>query len=119
MAKQRLPSLATCLLFRHPLGFWFRRRERELWATVERTRCDYIGPRASVVNRELVDRAHALGRKVYAYHANSRRRGQRLIGMGVDAIGTDHPELFAPVRGQRAHKDDSRTRPRVVREIGG
>lgn len=93
-AKRRAPHVKTCLLFRHPIGFLFRRREKELWAAVEDTRCDYIGPRYNVVSHQLVERAHALGRKVYAYHANTRRRGQRLLSLGVDAIGTDNPELF-------------------------
>lgn len=93
-AKRRSPHVKTCLLFRHPIGFLFRRFERRLWADVERAGCEYVGPRANIVTRELVDRAHALGRKVYAYHANTRSRGERLMSLGVEALGVDDPTLF-------------------------
>lgn len=92
--KRRAPEVATCLLFRHPVGFFFRRNQRRLWAAVESCGCEYIGPRASVVTRELVERAHATGRKVYAYHGDRHRRGAQLVAWGVDAIGADRPEQF-------------------------
>src|SRR3990167_6156025 len=54
-AKKIMPGISTCLLFRHPMGFLFRRFERRLWTEIEQCGCDYIGPRANVVRRELVE----------------------------------------------------------------
>ena len=103
--KRRTPEVKTCLLFRHPVGFFFRRNERRLWAAVESCGCEYIGPRASVVTRELVERAHTVGRKVYAYHVNARR-GPRMLAWGVDAIGTDRPEQL-DLTGAGTHNEKS------------
>ena len=58
--------------------------------------CQNIGafswnPDYRCLNRTLVDKAHGLGLRVFAYTINSQIEIKRLIQMGVDGIFTDDP----------------------------
>lgn len=53
----------------------------------------WIGPRFDIVTRALVARAHDAGLLVYAYHVNDRRIASQIALWGVDAIGTNFPEI--------------------------
>ncbi len=83
----RFRRVETTLLFTRPLRV----------ATGART----IGPRHELVNRELLDAAHALGLRVVPWTVNDVRRLAELIDLGVDGLVTDEPALARAVAGQR------------------
>jgi len=83
----RFRSVETSLLFTRPLRV----------ATGART----IGPRHELVNRELLDAAHALGLRVVPWTVNDVRRLAELIDLGVDGLVTDEPALARAVAGER------------------
>jgi glycerophosphoryl diester phosphodiesterase len=53
----------------------------------------WICPHFNAVTPELVTEAHQAGLLVYAYHVKDRQIANRLALWGVDAIGTDFPEI--------------------------
>ena len=55
----------------------------------------WICPRYDVVTPELVDLGHAHNLLIYVYHVNQREHVGRVIELGVDAIGTDDPQIVA------------------------
>lgn len=55
----------------------------------------WICPRQNIVNRSLVQSAHAARIQVYVYHVNDARIARELFLWGVDAIGTDYPDLLS------------------------
>lgn len=55
---------------------------------------DYICPKSSIVTKEMIEKAHSLGKKVYAFHVPTKEIGEKLLEMGVDDLGTDYPELL-------------------------
>jgi len=83
----RFRSVETTLLFTRPLRV----------ATGART----IGPRHELVNRELLDAAHALGLRVVPWTVNDVRRLAELIDLGVDGLVTDEPALARAVADER------------------
>ena len=50
-------------------------------------------PNYRVVTEDQVDQMHAAGLKVFPFTVNTRADGVRMLGMGVDGIITDDPEL--------------------------
>ncbi|MCI9283127.1 MAG: glycerophosphodiester phosphodiesterase [Lachnospiraceae bacterium] len=56
-------------------------------------RADFISIRASFVNRQMVERAHAQGMAVHAWTVNSKSEMERLRLMEVDNLITDYPVL--------------------------
>ncbi|MGH7825913.1 MAG: glycerophosphodiester phosphodiesterase [Candidatus Binatia bacterium] len=63
---------------------------RSHWNTAIR----WICPRSNIVTERLVTAAHAAGLLVYAYHVNDPDTAAKLISWGIDAVGTDHPEMM-------------------------
>ncbi|MFC1644987.1 glycerophosphodiester phosphodiesterase [Patescibacteria group bacterium] len=55
---------------------------------------DFFAPYSEIITNEFVLKAHETGKTVYAYRVNDKSLGDKLISMGVDAIGTDFPSLF-------------------------
>lgn len=53
----------------------------------------WIGPRFDVVSSAGVNQAHEAGLLVYVYHVNDRKVAREIAAWGVDAIGTDYPEI--------------------------
>ena len=51
-----------------------------------------LNPDRSLVTPELVAGAHAAGLAVYPYTVNATAEMERLLGMGVDGIFTNHPD---------------------------
>jgi glycerophosphoryl diester phosphodiesterase len=51
-------------------------------------------PYSVLVGKGLVDRCHALGVKIIPWTVNSLKEMNYLIGLGVDGIITDYPNLF-------------------------
>lgn len=54
-------------------------------------KADFISIRASFVNRQMVERAHARGMAVHAWTVNSKSEMERLRLMEVDNLITDYP----------------------------
>lgn len=78
-------------------GFIFEEDNKGLWDLAEIVPFDYICPKSSLVNEEMVKKAHDLGLKVHAYEVNRKKLADYLIELGVDEIGTDFPKLFIGV----------------------
>ena len=75
------------------LGFWGRTFG---W------RGDYFAlhPNLAEVNPGLVYRVHAAGKRVHVWTVNAEEDLKRMIGLGVDAIFTDDPELALRLLGR-------------------
>jgi len=54
-------------------------------------------PYSVLVGKGLVDRCHAAGIKIIPWTVNSSKEMQYMIGLGVDGIITDYPNLFSRV----------------------
>ncbi|RIL05432.1 MAG: glycerophosphodiester phosphodiesterase [Proteobacteria bacterium] len=62
---------------------------------VERARAlgaEAIHPEVSVVDAELVEAAHDAGLAVYVFTVDARDEMERLLGLGVDGLFTNHPD---------------------------
>lgn len=66
----------------------------EIWKLATEMKLSYLCPAWDVVTRELVERAHREGMKVYAWRVNDQERYERVLNLGVDDIGTDFPRMF-------------------------
>jgi glycerophosphoryl diester phosphodiesterase len=75
-------------------GLLFEKCSEEIWKLAEEIPIDFIGPRKDIVTKGIVDRAHKMGKTVYAYHVNDENTGKDFLSLGVDEIGTDFPKLF-------------------------
>lgn len=76
------------------VGQLFKEYSERIWQFVEKIPLDFIGLRENIVTDEIVNKAHKLGKSVYAYLVKDAETGKKLIGLGVDEIGTDYPKLF-------------------------
>lgn len=65
-----------------------------IWNLVDSIPLDFLAPFSEIVTKELIDKAHSMGKTVYAYGVNDKKIGDKLISMGIDEIGTDYPKLF-------------------------
>jgi glycerophosphoryl diester phosphodiesterase len=86
-ARRLCPSLQTTFLYEEPL-----RR-----ATAAAT----LGPRADLVDAELVHAAHAVGLRVVPWTVNDAREMAALVDLGVDGLVTDEPALARRVVVER------------------
>ena len=69
---------------------------------IEDTRVDFLAVNAMFVNRSFIQRAHASGKQVYVWTINDAVTMSRMIGMGVDGLITDKPDLARRVLAERA-----------------
>lgn len=65
-----------------------------LWDLCTELDVEYIGPKSTIATKELIDKAHKKGLKVYTYHTDDKKLGMKLISWGVDAIGTNFPKRY-------------------------
>ena len=56
-----------------------------------------IHPNIHFVDTEMVRRAHVLGLEVRAWNADDEEEMRRLIGAGVDGLGSNRPDLLVKV----------------------
>ncbi|MGY0040120.1 glycerophosphodiester phosphodiesterase family protein [Pedobacter sp. NJ-S-72] len=54
----------------------------------------FYSPYAVLVGKGLVDRCHAAGIKIVPWTVNSLKDMEYMVGLGVDGIITDFPNLF-------------------------
>lgn len=74
--------------------FLFTEYSRSIWDFVKKVPLDYIGPKSSIVTKEMINKAHTMEVLVYAFHVNVKSIGNSLIELGVDDIGTNFPKFF-------------------------
>ena len=86
--KQLNSNLQIGLLFNTPDVM------KKIWNLADEIPLDFLAPFAGLVDKAFVDKAHRLGKSIYAYRVNEKELGETLIAMGVDDIGTDFPKLF-------------------------
>ena len=58
---------------------------------------DFLSVRASLVNRNIVERAHEAGKEVHVWTVNKRKDLERMKSLGVDYVVTDEPQLAKEV----------------------
>lgn len=76
------------------VGLLFREYSDDVWKFVEEIPLEFIGPKYNIVTAEMINKAHELGKIVYAYHVKEKDIGEKLIALGVDEIGSEFPKLF-------------------------
>jgi glycerophosphoryl diester phosphodiesterase len=86
--KKINPALKVGLLF------WKEETLLDIRNLVESIPLDFLAPFSEIISKAFVEKAHTLGKTVYAYMVNTKMLGDRLEAMGVDEIGTDFPKLF-------------------------
>ncbi len=92
--RRWLPEVARGLLtFPGLLGIWGRTFG---W------RGDYMAlhPYLAEVTPGMVNRVHAAGKRVHVWTVNGEQDIKNMIGLGVDAIFTDNPELALRLLGR-------------------
>lgn len=84
--KEHIPDVRTVWLFKDsPDGLLDEAVSRQI---------EFVGIKASRVQKKIIEDARRLGIKTYVYHLNDRKKFARLKEWGVDAVGTDFPHLF-------------------------
>jgi len=75
-----------------------------LVSLARRLRASLMMPSHEGVTREFVEKAHNAGLPVITWTVNEARRMQALLGMGVDGIGTDRPDVLLKILARRRRK---------------
>ena len=71
---------------------------------LETARADFLHAKSNVVDQRLVDAVHAGGRQLRAWGPNRDAASiDRLIALGVDAIGSDRPDRVVDRLRARSH----------------
>ena len=58
---------------------------------------DFLSVRATLVSRNIVERAHEAGKEVHVWTVNTRKDLERMKSLGVDYVVTDEPQLAKEV----------------------
>jgi glycerophosphoryl diester phosphodiesterase len=77
-----------------PLGLLNRDPRLDMIATAETHGHRWICPRFDIATPDLVTQAKSKRLQVYVYHVNNTEIAHNLLDWGVDAIGTDYPDLL-------------------------
>lgn len=75
-----------------PIGVLFVRSARRFASTAAHFHASAIHPPLRRTTRRLVERAHALGLKVFVYTVNAPADIEKMRALGVDGVFTDFPE---------------------------
>lgn len=87
-ARDAVPELPRAYLWEHA---------REDWLAICRALdCRAIDAKEALIDRGLVDRAHAAGLAVLAWTVNDPARARELAAWGVDTVITDAVDLIDP-----------------------
>ena len=73
-----------------------------LGGNIQDTKADFLAVNAMFVNRSFIQRAHASGKEVYVWTINDAVTMSRMIGIGVDGLITDKPDLARQVLAERS-----------------
>jgi glycerophosphoryl diester phosphodiesterase len=77
-----------------PRGLLLDAYPTSLSAAVDRAGAKYVWPEWGLIDRRLVEGAHAAGAQVIAWTVNSREVADELVRLGVDGICTDDLRLM-------------------------
>lgn len=77
-----------------PRGLLFDRRPRDVGRAMREVGAVSLWPDWRIVDRALVDDAHAAGGRVIAWTVNTRATAAHLLDLGVDALCSDDVRLF-------------------------
>lgn len=58
---------------------------------------DLLSVNYKLVDKEFVDKAHANNKEVHVWTVNEPEEMNRLIGLGVDSIITNHPDILKKI----------------------
>lgn len=86
---EHYPKIKTGLLIDEKENFEVNIEELGFKPTV-------YSPYSVLVGKSLVDRCHEAGIKIIPWTINSTKEMKYLIGLGVDGLVTDYPNLFKP-----------------------
>jgi glycerophosphoryl diester phosphodiesterase len=93
-ARRLLPGVPCGLLsLRGKAGYWGRTFG---W----RGKIDALNPYFTSIDSNLVQKVHALGKRIYAWTVNSEKDITRMFGLGVDGIITDDVGLAVHLLGK-------------------
>ena len=73
-----------------------------LGGKIQNIQVDFLAVNAMFVNRSFIQRAHASGKEVYVWTVNDAVTMSRMIGIGVDGLITDKPDLARRVLAERS-----------------
>ena len=73
-----------------------------LGGKIQNIQADFLAVNAMFVNRSFIQRAHASGKEVYVWTVNDAVTMSRMIGIGVDGLITDKPDLARRVLAERS-----------------
>jgi glycerophosphoryl diester phosphodiesterase len=76
------------------VGFLFGEYNEEIWNFADSVPLEYICPECSMIDKEMVEKAHSLDLKIYTWTVNKKKTYDYLMNLGVDEIATDFPKLF-------------------------
>lgn len=88
---EKYPKVKTALLIDEKIDFEVNLAQLGFKPTV-------YGPYAVLVGKGLVDRCHEAGVKIVPWTVNSEKDMKYLIGLGVDGVVTDYPNLYKKVK---------------------
>ncbi len=86
-----------------PLGLLNRDAKLDMISAAVGNKHRWVCPRFDIATRALVAAAHDKGLLVYVYHVNERGIASEFMDWGVDAIGTDFPDLLRNDSSTSAH----------------
>ncbi|MET1057012.1 MAG: glycerophosphodiester phosphodiesterase family protein [Pedobacter sp.] len=87
---EKYPKMRTALMIDEKEDFENNIKDLGFTPTV-------YSPYSVLVGKGLVDRCHAAGIKIIPWTVNSPKEIQYMVGLGVDGIITDYPNLFSGV----------------------
>jgi len=87
---EKYPKMRTALMIDEKEDFENNIKDLGFTPTV-------YSPYSVLVGKGLVDRCHAAGIKIIPWTVNSPKEIQYMVGLGVDGIITDYPNLFSRV----------------------
>jgi glycerophosphoryl diester phosphodiesterase len=99
-ARKSAPEIPLGLLLLPLEPRWVRGLLRSI------TPYDALHPEARLVSEELVEREHARGKSVNVWTVNEDRKLAEMIGIGVDGLITDVPDVAAAIFRESANSRD-------------
>lgn len=102
-----------CIAPEARIGMLFAGEWLHLWDEVGTLKPDALVPHWAQTTPSLIEEAHRTGIDVYSWAVDHRDWMERLIGMGVDGIITDYPDILLDILQRTRHEHPAR------RGVGG
>jgi glycerophosphoryl diester phosphodiesterase len=75
------------------------RRAERLFARAEAVGAEAINPHFALIDADLLEQAHGRGLAVYSYTVDDPERIEDLVGLGVDGLFTNTPDVMRSILG--------------------